>query len=154
MENFLNHYLILICPIITFIIAQGTKVLIRAIKGKITFKDIFAYSDMPSSHTAVVISLVTIIALREGINSTFFAIALVFATIVISDAVGLRNYLGQHGKTLNVLVRDLKDDEFLDFSYPKLLEKIGHTPMQVLVGGTIGILTSLICFWFFNNFII
>ncbi|MDA3802430.1 MAG: divergent PAP2 family protein [Patescibacteria group bacterium] len=154
MENFLNQYLILICPIIAFIIAQGTKVLIRATNGKITFKDIFSYSDMPSGHTAVVTSLAAIVALREGMDSSLFAISFVFATIVIVDAIGLRNYLGQHGKTLNILVRDLKDDEFLDFSYPRLLEKIGHTPIQVLVGGTIGIITSLIGFWFFSNFII
>ena len=150
MENFVNQYLVLISPIIAFIIAQGTKAIIRSTKRKLEFKDIFSYSDMPSGHTAVVISLVTIVGLKHGLDSGFFAIAFVFALIVIVDAVGLRNYLGQHGKTLNVLVKDLDEDSFLDFSYPKLLEKIGHTPAQVLVGAIVGFLVSLIAFFIFS----
>ena len=51
--------------------------------------------------------------------------------------------LGNHGRTLNLLVKDLKEDKFLDEQYPHLLEKIGHTPAQVLVGSLIGFLISL-----------
>ena len=99
---------------------------------------------MPSGHAAVVVAMATILALRLGIDSPIFAATFVYAAIVITDAVGLRNYLGQHGKTLNILVKDLKEDEFLDHSYPKLLEKIGHTPLQVLIGGIIGVTVSVI----------
>ena len=149
MEAIVTKYLVLLCPIIAFALAQGTKIIIRATKRKITFRDLFAYSDMPSGHTAVVVALVTIIALVHGISSSFFTISLVFSLIVIVDAIGLRNYLGQHGKTLNVLVKDLHEDSFLDFSYPKLLEKIGHTPLQVLVGALVGSITSLIGYFIF-----
>jgi len=124
-------------------------VLIRSLTKKITFRDIFAYSDMPSGHSAVVSSLVAIIALVHGLDSSYFAISFVFATIVIVDAIGLRNYLGQHGKTLNILVKDLHEDSFLDFSYPKLLEKIGHTPLQVMVGTIIGVVVSILGYSFF-----
>lgn len=137
-------YIYLLSPIIAFVIAQGTKVFLRSRRHKIDWKDIFAYSDMPSGHTAVVIALVFILGLRLGIGSPVFATAFVFAMIVITDAVGLRNYLGQHGKTLNILVRDLKEDEFLDQIYPKLLEQIGHTPLQVIIGFLIGALTSTV----------
>jgi len=149
MEAFIIKYLVLICPVIAFTLAQGTKIIIRSTKRKLNYRDIFAYSDMPSGHTAVVVSLVTIIALIHGVSSSFFSIAFVFALIVIVDAIGLRNYLGQHGKTLNVLVKDLHEDSFLDFSYPKLLEKIGHTPAQVLVGALVGIITSLLGYFLF-----
>lgn len=142
-------YIYLLAPIVAFVLAQGTKVLLFSFNRKITWRDIFAYSDMPSGHTAVVISLVVILALKQGISSPLFAIAFVFATIVIVDAIGLRNYLGQHGKTLNVLVKDLKEDEFLDRSYPKLLEHIGHTPLQVIIGALVGTVTSLLGYWFF-----
>lgn len=142
-------YIYLLCPIIAFILAQGAKVALRSFKRKITWRDIFAYSDMPSGHTSVVVSLVVILGLKLGINSPIFATAFVFAMIVITDAVGLRNYLGQHGKTLNILVKDLKEDEFLDRSYPQLLEKIGHTPLQVIIGGLVGTLTSLFIYWLF-----
>jgi len=142
-------YIYLLSPIIAFIIAQGLKIFIRSFQHKITWKDVFAYSDMPSGHTAVVIALVVILWLKLGLDSPIFATALVFAMIVIVDAIGLRNYLGQHGKTLNILVKDLKEDEFLDRSYPELLEHIGHTPLQVIIGTLIGAITSLIGYWLF-----
>ncbi len=135
----------LIYPIIAFSLAQGTKVLLKSTRKKqFRWRDVFAYSDMPSGHTATVTSLAMIVGLREGVYSATFAIAFVFMTIVITDAIGLRNYLGQHGKTLNVLVKDLKEDDFLDNSYPKLLEHIGHTPIQVVIGAVIGIGISLL----------
>lgn len=137
-------YIYLFSPIVAFIIAQGTKVWLRSRTRKITWHDLVSYSDMPSGHTAVVISLISIIALRQGLESPLFACAFVYAMLVITDAIGLRNYLGLHGKTLNVLVDDLKEDDFLDRRYPKQLEKIGHTPLQVLIGALIGALTSLI----------
>lgn len=149
LTDFIGKYIYLICPIIAFILAQGTKVFIQSFSHKITWRHIFAYSDMPSGHTSVVVSLVVIVGLSEAIASPLFAVAFVYAMIVITDAVGLRNYLGQHGKTLNILVKDLKEDEFLDRSYPKLLERIGHTPLQVLIGGLVGALTSLIGYWIF-----
>lgn len=147
--EYIGKHIYLICPIIAFILAQGTKVFIQSFSRKITWRHVFAYSDMPSGHTSVVVSLVVIIGLSETAASPLFAAAFVYAMIVITDAVGLRNYLGQHGKTLNILVKDLKEDEFLDKSYPKLLERIGHTPLQVLIGGLVGALTSLIGYWIF-----
>lgn len=135
----------LIYPIIAFSLAQGTKVLLKSWRKKnFRWRDVFAYSDMPSGHTATVTSLAMIVGLREGLFSASFALSFVFMTIVITDAIGLRNYLGQHGKTLNVLVKDLKEDDFLDNSYPKQLEHIGHTPLQVIIGGAIGISVSLL----------
>jgi hypothetical protein len=137
-------------PVIAFILAQGTKIFLKSLgTHKLHWRDIFAYSDMPSGHTATVVSLSTIVALRLGLGSAEFALALVFMSIVITDAIGLRNYLGQHGKTLNILVKDLKEDDFLDNSYPKQLEHIGHTPIQVIIGGLIGFLVSVIGFLFF-----
>lgn len=139
-----------IYPVIAFSLAQGTKVLIKTAKRKkLQWRDLFAYSDMPSGHTATVVSITTIIALKLGLYSPEFALSLVFMMIVITDAIGLRNYLGQHGKTLNILVKDLKEDDVLDNSYPKQLERIGHTPLQVLIGGLIGALVSFIGFLFF-----
>lgn len=142
MNSFMSQYLLLLCPLFAFIIAQGIKVIIRSTKKKLSFTDLFSYSDMPSGHTATVTSITTIVGLTQGADSVAFAICFVFATIVIADAIGLRNYLGQHGKTLNFLVKDLDEDSFLDFSYPKLIEKIGHTPLQVLIGAIIGVAVS------------
>ncbi len=142
-------YIYLFTPIVAFCIAQGLKIFLRSRKQKITWHDIFSYSDMPSGHTSTVISLVSILALKQGLDSPIFACAFVYALIVITDAMGLRNYLGSHGKTLNVLVNDLKEDDFLDRRYPKQIEKVGHTPLQVLIGALIGASTSLISYFLF-----
>ena len=142
-------YIYLLSPIIAFTIAQGTKIIIKTNHQRITWKDIFSYSDMPSGHTAVVVALTSIIAFKLGLESPSFSIALVFSSIVITDAIGLRNYLGKHGKTLNILVKDLGEDKFIDKSYPIQLEKIGHTPLQVIVGGLIGLIVSTVAYLLF-----
>lgn len=126
--------------------SQGIKMVLKSGKKKITIKDVFSYSDMPSSHTATVISTAAYIALSDGFSSPIFAVAFILALIVITDAIGLRNYLGEHGKTINVLVKDLKEDDFLDSRYPKQLEHIGHTPLQVLIGACIGIIVASLLF--------
>jgi uncharacterized protein len=138
-------FLHLILPIIAFSIAQGIKFILKTRKQKkFNWRNIFSYSDMPSGHTAVVVSLTTITGLIEGIDTALFAITFVFSAIVITDAIGFRNYLGQHGKTLNLLVNDLEEDDFLDDTYPELLEKIGHTPIQAIVGAFIGFIVSIV----------
>lgn len=87
----------------------------------------------------MVTALCSSIALSEGFDSPLFAISFVLAIIVIRDALGIRQYLGQHGHILNLLVKELKQDDILDGTYPHLLERIGHTPAQVIVGSAIGI---------------
>jgi len=141
---------ILILPLLSGLIAQTVKFLIKSNQQKWDLKNLIAYSGMPSGHSAMVISLVTIIGLKEGVTAPLFAFSIVFAVVVIRDALGLRRYLGQHGKMLNIMVKDLKDDKLLDEDYPRLLERIGHTPMQVLVGSLIGFSVSILGFILFS----
>jgi acid phosphatase family membrane protein YuiD len=138
------EYSIVLLPVIAGLMAQFIKLFIKSNKGKWQLKNIVAYSGMPSGHSAMIVSLATIVGLVEGFHSPFFAICLVLMIIVVRDALGIRRYLGQHGKTLNILVKDLKDDEVLDEHYPHLLERIGHTPAQVLAGSTLGFLISFL----------
>jgi acid phosphatase family membrane protein YuiD len=138
---------ILLIPIAAGLIAQILKFFIKSNRQKADLKGLMAYSGMPSGHSALVVSLVTIIGLREGVNTPLFAVAFIMATIVIRDALGIRRYLGEHGRILNILVRDLKNDDVLEQKYPHLLEKIGHTPVQVAVGGLIGFIVSLVGFF-------
>jgi len=135
---------ILLLPLTAGLLAQSIKFLIRSNNKKLKLKNLLAYSGMPSGHSALVISLVTIIGLKEGVDSPLFAICMILAIIVIRDALGIRRYLGQHGKTLNILVKDLKNDNVLEEKYPRLLERIGHTPLQVLVGAIMGFTISII----------
>lgn len=133
----------LILPLVAGFIAQFIKFSIKSNKKKLKAKNLLAYSGMPSGHSALVISLLTIIGLVEGISSPLFSISAILSVIVIRDALGIRRYLGQHGRTLNLLVEDLKDDKVLDEHYPHLIERIGHTPAQVIAGSIVGFLVSL-----------
>ncbi len=136
-------YSILILPLLSGFLAQAAKMVINAGKRKFTWNDIIAYSGMPSGHSAIVVSLTAITALKEGLSSPAFAISLILAVIVIRDALGIRRYLGEHGKTLNILVGDLADDDVLEKRYPHHLEDIGHTPLQVLAGSVLGLAVSI-----------
>ncbi len=142
-------YHILLLPLLSGLVAQLAKFAFEPNRRKLDFKSIVAYSGMPSGHSAIVASLAAITGLELGIASPLFAISFIFALIVIRDALGIRQYLGQHGKVLNILVKDLRDDQVLDEKYPHLLEKIGHTPAQVTVGAAIGILISVIGYMVF-----
>jgi acid phosphatase family membrane protein YuiD len=137
-------YPILILPLAAGLFAQSIKFLIRSNGQKFQLKNLTAYSGMPSGHSAIVVALATIIGLEEGFQSSMFALSVVFATVVIRDALGIRQYLGQHGQILNILVKDLQEDKMLDEAYPKLLEKIGHTPAQVLAGSLLGFVISFV----------
>ena len=137
---------ILLLPLISGFLAQVIKFFIASNQQKFAFKNILAYSGMPSGHSAMVVSLSTVVGLELGLDSPLFGVSVILAIIVMRDALGIRRYLGQHGKILNILVRDLKEDEMLDETYPRLLERIGHTPAQVIVGAVIGLLVSTLGF--------
>lgn len=143
-------YHILILPLISALTAQMLKIFIKSNHTKLSFKNLVAYSGMPSGHSAIIISLATIIGLEEGISSPLFAMSVVLSIIIIRDALGIRRYLGEHGKTLNILVKDLANDNVLEQKYPHLLEHIGHTPLQVLIGSLIGFTISIIGYIILN----
>ncbi|SRR6056297_937683 len=139
---------ILLSPIIAGLIAQLIKFFIKSNKQNFKFRNLLAYSGMPSGHSAMVVGLAAITGLELGWDSPLFAVTVILAVIVIRDALGIRRYLGKHGKTLNILIKDLGEDKMLDEDYPHLLEHVGHTPAQVLVGGAIGLVVSLALFYF------
>ncbi len=140
------NYEVLLLPLFSGFIAQLIKFFLKSNNKQFNLKNILTYAGMPSGHSAMVTSLATIIGLKFGLYSPLFALSFIFAIIVIRDALGIRQYLGQHGRILNILVKDLRDDNVLSEDYPHLIERIGHTPAQVLVGSIIGFLISVIGF--------
>ncbi len=137
-------YQLFLIPIIAALIAQGLKLALDGIKGNFDFKHLISeYGGMPSSHTAFVVALATMIALKEGIASSAFSISLIMALIVIRDAIGFRRTLGRQSKTLNYIVRELAEEKKKSH-LPRLPEEIGHNPLEVLVGGLIGLSISLL----------
>ncbi|MDR2519071.1 MAG: divergent PAP2 family protein [Spirochaetaceae bacterium] len=92
---------------------------------------------MPSSHAALVSSMAVSVAFREGVGSNLFAVSFWFALIVIRDSMGVRRSSGIQARVLNVLGRNMADK--LDVEYHPVKEVNGHTPLQVAVGGLLGI---------------
>ena len=97
---------------------------------------------MPSSHSASVAALSTAVGLQEGFGSALFGVTLYFSLVVMYDAAGLRRAAGKHASVLNRLieghVRQPQDDS------QRLMELLGHTPFEVLVGGLLGVLSALL----------
>lgn len=129
----------IITPLAAVAIAQVSKFFVKENRLSFSWKNLIAYSGMPSSHAAVTVSLAMLIGLRLGFDSAGFAIAALLCFLTLRDAMGIRQYIGKQGKVLNELVEDLNEDHFLDDRYPQLLEKVGHTPAQILVGSAIGL---------------
>ena len=109
---------------------------------KFNFKRILGAGGMPSSHSAVVTSLATLIGKNFGVDSAIFALALIFAFVVMYDACGVRRAAGKQAKVLNEIVNTpgLSSVEVQG----KLQEALGHTPVQVFVGALIGVIAGLI----------
>lgn len=109
---------------------------------KLNFKRIMGAGGMPSSHSAVVTSITTLIGKNEGADTPLFALSLIVACVVMYDATGVRRAAGKQASLLNKIVETpgLTGLEVTE----KLVEVLGHTPLQVFVGALIGIIAGLI----------
>lgn len=110
---------------------------------RLSFERIIGAGGMPSSHTATVVALALITGYDQGIRSVSFAITVIFAIVVIHDAVGVRLETGKQAKVLNTMMFDSKAFQDLDFEN-QLKEYIGHTPAQAVAGAVIGFIVAII----------
>ena len=135
---------IVFIPLAVGIIAQTTKFIIFSIKNGIKWNYFLTHGHMPSFHSAVAASLVATIGFFEGIDTGVFAISVVFALVIIDDALRVRMYLGDQGRYLNMLIETLNLDQN---KYPRLKEHVGHRISEVAVGIVYGLLlTTLLLF--------
>ncbi|BAZ43423.1 hypothetical protein NIES4102_04230 [Chondrocystis sp. NIES-4102] len=138
------HNQILMVALLACITAQGLKLaidLIRTRRLNITY--LLSTGGMPSAHSALVGSLATSVGLTKGWSSAEFAIACLFAIIVMYDAAGVRQAAGKQAKILNQLVDELFQEEH-NLNEERLKELLGHTPFQVLVGLSLGISIAMV----------
>lgn len=139
----LQDFRYVLVPFMVWFGIQIFKVITDLIKTKkFNFKRIMGAGGMPSSHSAVVTSLAALIGKYEGAETPLFGIAVIFAFIVMYDAAGVRRAAGKQAKILNKLVETpgLSGVEVSE----KLVEVLGHTPMQVVVGAIVGIVIGII----------
>ncbi|XWK86901.1 MAG: divergent PAP2 family protein [Phormidium sp.] len=132
-----NH--ILLVAVIASLIAQVTKLAIELGKNrKINIRVLVETGGMPSAHSALVTALATGVGLKMGWNSPDFAIAAIFAMIVMYDAAGVRQAAGKQARILNQIIDELFR-EHPTFNEDRLKELLGHTPFQVIVGSALGV---------------
>lgn len=124
----------------SLIVCQFIKFLIESIRNKrIEWQRLFSGSGgMPSTHTSFSSSLTMLIGFKLGFDSVYFAIALVFTLITSYDALGVRYESGRHAEALNYLLSK-KTKTFKEFK-----EKLGHEPLEVLVGFLLGTFIAFI----------
>ena len=130
-------------PFLTWFAIQLFKVIWDLVTTKkFNFKRILGAGGMPSSHSAVVCSLATLIGRSNGFESPLFALSVIFAFVVMYDAAGVRRAAGKQAQLLNKLVETpgLSGVQVSE----KLVEVLGHTPFQVIVGAIIGIIVGCI----------
>lgn len=136
MAKFISvDYIIFLIPIIVGLATQLLKFIIFGFKHGWDIRYAFTHGHMPSAHAAFIVSLITSIGYLDGVNNGAFAVAVVLAIIVIDDAVRLRMHLGDQGRYLNMLIRQLDIDKS---KFPRLKERVGHRVSEVIIGGLLG----------------
>lgn len=125
--------------IISWAIAQGSKIILTLIiEKRFDATRIVGTGGMPSSHSALVMALTFSVGKYNGFGSPLFAMALIFSFVVMYDAAGIRRAAGKQAEIINMLLikHEVPDME-------KLKELLGHTPLEVFVGGLLGIAVGL-----------
>ncbi|HZJ58396.1 MAG TPA: divergent PAP2 family protein, partial [Clostridia bacterium] len=122
---------ILWVSLLAWFIAQLLKVVFTLIfNKKLDIRRFIGAGGMPSSHSALVVSLATSVGRFEGYDSPIFALALTFSLIVMYDAAGVRRAAGKQAAVLNEILEQIQTSRSI--SEEKLKELLGHTPIEVI----------------------
>ena len=142
-------------PNVAFWLALGVGFAVQGFKGFLVYfltrrwnlRRFVETGGMPSSHAASVAALSTSLGIQEGFRSPLFAATLYFSLVVMYDAAGLRRAAGRQAMVLNRLI----DEHFKhpEIGAQKLMELLGHTPLEVLVGAVLGVLSAIFWHWIF-----
>lgn len=128
-----SNYAYLLAPFFAWLIAQLLKNVLNASRqGSAGIAGKLRSGDMPSAHTAVVMSLAVAVFVHEGL-SNLFAVVIWFSAIIIYDALVARRSIGEQGKAL---LRLIEKSSFANDPLPRVA--IGHKPLEVIVGAAIG----------------
>ena len=139
--NVLDNW-VLFSAISAMLIAQMLKLIIEyIIHRKINVRVLVTTGGMPSSHSALVTALAAGVGYVKGWESIEFAIATIFAVIVMYDAAGVRQAAGKQARILNQIIDELFQ-EHPEFNEQRLKELLGHTPMQVIMGSILGVIVA------------
>jgi acid phosphatase family membrane protein YuiD len=129
----------LVTPLITWITVGPIKFLINSAKARKWAFNLVGNGGFPSNHSAVVSSMATLIALREGIGHPAFGVAVTLCFIVIIDANSLRQHVGKQAAAINRLAKEQDEGKGKDGGHTWLRERMGHTLVEIGGGLCTGI---------------
>lgn len=135
-------YAYAVAPIVGWVVAGALKLAINSLRSRTVAVDQIGAGGMPSTHTTVVSSTVVTTAMLSGLDSADFGLALTLAMIVIFDAAGLRSAVGHHAARLN---------ELNPSASPRLRERQGHRPAEILAGVVLGIAVAALTVWLLKS---
>lgn len=136
-------YELIIIPIIVVVLAQILKLATDGIKGNLNLINVLGkYGGMPSGHMSFVSSIGTLIFLKEGGESTYFAIWMIFMILVARDAVGVRQEISRQAKVIKNIAGKI------NITIPILNTRVGHKPKEVIGGILFGTIITLIIKFF------
>ncbi len=142
---------ILVVPIIAWFTAQMLKFIINfCINREFSVRRLTGDGGMPSGHAATVTALASMCGLLEGFSSPIFAVAMIFAVIVMHDAMGVRRETGKQAQTILNLTKALNekiDEEEEKVKTEKLKLMVGHTFVEVFVGALLGFAVAMIAYF-------
>ena len=114
-------------PLVVGLLCEATKIVCEGIRTGNWHAGIFRAGGMPSTHSAFVMSLLIVVWRKLGVESTEFAIAVVFAIIVWYDAMHARREIGEQAKVLNRMQQ-----------WKHFAERVGHSGLEVVGGIAFG----------------
>jgi acid phosphatase family membrane protein YuiD len=133
----MSDYIYIIAPICGWLVAQGIKFFLSLRKDGISWNDFVQSGGMPSSHTAFMVALLTVIGVNNGIQSAIFGVTAAVTAIIIYDAMGVRRTTGEQ----TVAIKELSDNQKYKLKI-KINNSKGHTPAQIVVGIIVGALVG------------
>ncbi|HNE71079.1 MAG TPA: divergent PAP2 family protein [Giesbergeria sp.] len=119
-------------PFLAWLVAGVSKFAINSFKAKKLAFGLIGYGGLPSNHSAIVSSMAALIALKDGMGTPAFGVAVTLAFVVMLDANSLRQQVGKHATAINKLAADTADHQ-------ALRERIGHTRWEIAAGIAVGI---------------
>ncbi len=143
MFHFNEISLVVLIPLLVGITTQLTKFVLFSFKHGLKWQYLMTHGHMPSAHSAFAISVLMTTAYVDGVNSGSFVVAMALGFLILDDALRLRMYLGDQGRYLNMLVKNLMEEALVDKKdFPRLKERIGHHKSEVAVGLLYGALLT------------
>ena len=132
--------LILSLSILAWAVALVSKFFVNlATSGDRDWRYLLTGGGMPSSHSATVCACASSVAYFHGFGSTYFALAAVMAVVVMYDAFNVRQETGKQARVLNYMMEHWNQMEPAEIFDKALKELVGHTPLQVFMGGLLGV---------------